>query len=250
MRGRTRFGSCSPSAARRWWPCSSSPSSWRSIRSCISSLTARIRNAGSPNRSKPPKTRVRELDARKSEALAAQSVAQHGQTDYSELAARYSNLDREFEINDAELQTKANPSRADLLEPEPINQVRTIWINSRPCAAITGSMKPDSRSWEIVARLPQEERRHIPEPPPRGHRRPKWPSRKMEMVLRNRETISSIDIFPSDSFKTLLLLIAAGDGRSRSQGVLRISSGSPGRRRHAAHGLRHPESILPPHDQS
>jgi len=50
--------------------------------------------------------KIHELDARKSEALLVQSVAQRGQTDYSDLTARYTKLDRDFEIKAAELRQK------------------------------------------------------------------------------------------------------------------------------------------------
>jgi ABC-type multidrug transport system fused ATPase/permease subunit len=60
--------------------------------------------------------KVHELDARKSEALLVQSVAQRGQNDYSDLTARYSKLNHEFEIKDAELIQKQSRDGLAVLE--------------------------------------------------------------------------------------------------------------------------------------
>ncbi len=77
--------------------------------------------------------RVRELDARKAEALRVQNVAQRGQTDFSDLTARYETLDREFDLKDAELNKKETraglavlEARSDQPAPVDIDQLEAL----------------------------------------------------------------------------------------------------------------------------
>ena len=50
---------------------------------------------------------------------------------------------------------------------------------------------------------------------------------------------------PHNGFNTLLLLLGAGDGRRRAEGVLPVPPGSARRRHDPAHPLRHPQPLLP-----
>ena len=61
-------GSACRSAARRWWPCCSSPSSAPSIRCCRSCSTARTPRSGSPRRSIPSTTTSRRSRPAQAEA--------------------------------------------------------------------------------------------------------------------------------------------------------------------------------------
>ncbi len=148
----------------------------------------------------------RELDARKSEALFAQSVAKLGRSDYSELAARYSKLDREFEIKDAELrqkQTRAGLSvleqRADQSGPDDLDQLETMRLAHRidearlkelgDCARFLkkGDVTAlNRRLVDIDGELTKQNRW-------------KWFYEILRPYIHR--------YFPSDSFKTLLLLI-------------------------------------------
>ena len=54
---------------------------------------------------------------------------------------------------------------------------------------------------------------------------------------------------PGESFTALVLLIGLVMLGRGAQGLLHVPPGSPGRRRDAAHPLRHPQPLLPPDDQ-
>jgi ABC-type multidrug transport system fused ATPase/permease subunit len=62
--------------------------------------------------------KVSELEARKAEAFRVQGVAQRDTTDYSELTARYEKLDREFDAKDRELRKKETRSGLAVLDAQ------------------------------------------------------------------------------------------------------------------------------------
>jgi ABC-type multidrug transport system fused ATPase/permease subunit len=76
---------------------------------------------------------LQELAARKSEASLIQSVARSGRTDFADLTARYETLDREFAIEDAELRRKESRAglavldeRADKFASEDLDQLEAM----------------------------------------------------------------------------------------------------------------------------
>ncbi len=151
--------------------------------------------------------KVSELDARKSEALLVQNVARRGQTDYAEISARYSRLNHEFEIKDAELRRKQSRDglavlgqRADQPVPDDLDQLESMrqvhrvdearlkelgdcgrFLKNRDIAAL------NRRLVDIDGEIAKQ-------------RRWKWGYEFLRPYVHR--------YFPRDSFKTLLLLIA------------------------------------------
>jgi len=150
--------------------------------------------------------RVREFEARKAEAARVHGIAQRGQTDYSELTARYETLDREFDSKEKELRRKETraglavlDTRANQPAPDDLDKLDKMRREHRVDEARLKELGDCSRFLRNgdIASL--------------NHRlididgdiaRQEWWKRCYEFV---RPYVHRY--FPGDSFKTLVLLI-------------------------------------------
>jgi subfamily B ATP-binding cassette protein MsbA len=153
-------------------------------------------------------SKVRELDARKAEAIRVQDVARRGQTDFSELTERYEKLDQDFDREDEALRKretrvglavlKAHPDQAAADDHDQLEAMRRDHAVDEARLKELGNCSRFLRNGDIASinhRLVDIDNQI------RKQHWWKWVYQVISPYVQR--------YLPSDSFKSLVLLIAA-----------------------------------------